>query len=337
MSFWSGNSNTKNADVLLHDEEIEEHDANATLQAPFDLDLTLGEGVSVTTQEPRAADEAFISQLQKQIAAMPKPSWVWHALQTAFAQQQSMRKIGQIIAQDTMLTAEILRVANAPAFGMLKSIADVARAVSQMGSNLVRSTATRHCMDGALNHSHGFYNQKELWRHAMAVSALAELVAKHVPNCNPHEAATLGLLHDMGRMLLNQTLKTSTMAPSNSLLEPKGYMHWEAMMAGCTHVEAGVLLAINWELPGTIVQGIRFHHHPAYAPAENVPEAIRNEVFAVYIADLIAIQMKFPGGSPCKSLPHPSYASLLPKTSLQEICNSEAVSKALWQVYATDI
>jgi len=335
MNFWSATSNVKHTNEPFSNEMLEQSYPE-TIPPPFNLDLTDGEGIPAITQEPPAADDAFISQLQQRIAAMPKPSWVWHELQSAFAQHQSMRKIGKIIAQDTMLTAEILRVANAPAFGLLKPITDVVRAVSHMGSNLVRSTVTRHCLDNALNHHVGFYDQQMLWRHAIAVSVLAELVAEHVPHCNTHEAATLGLLHDMGRMLLNQTLKTSTMTPANSLLEPKGYMHWEAMMAGCTHIEAGVLLAINWALPGTIVQGIRFHHHPAYAPAQAIPETIRNEVFAVYVADLIAIQMKFPGGSPCKSLPHPSYASLLPKTSIQDICNSKAVSKALWKIYATD-
>jgi len=336
MGFWSGKASEEVIAPQRSDEMATENPTKAVLKPPFNLDLNSGDGVQTITIEPPAANDSFIAQLQQHIATMPKPSWVWHELQSAFAQQQAMRDIAKIIAQDPTLTAEILRVANAPAFGLLKPITDVTRAVSHLGGNLVRSTSTRHCLNGALNHPNGFYDQDSMWRHAMAVSAVAELIAAHVPNCNAREAATLGLLHDIGRMLLNQTLKASTMAPSNSMLEPQGNLHWEAMLAGCTHIEAGVLLAINWELPDAIIQGIRFHHHPAYTSVKNVPETVRSEVFSVYIADLIAIQMKFPGGSPCKSMPHPSFASLLPDTSLADICGSEAVSKALWQVYATD-
>ncbi|MDX8391958.1 MAG: HDOD domain-containing protein [Mariprofundaceae bacterium] len=305
-------------------------------QRVFDLDLSGGEGIAAINREPPAASDTFIEQLQLKINSMPKPSWVWHTLQTAFAEHASMGEIGKIIAQDTALAAEMIHIANAPAFGLLTPIQDVERAVSHLGGNLVRSTATRHCLSGSLHHAAGFYDQQMLWRHAMAVSALAEQVARHVPHCNAREAATLGLLHDMGRMLLNHILRASTMEPTHILLEPKGYLHWEAMIAGCTHIEAGTLLAVHWDFPDKLVQGIRFHHHPGHSEAAAVPEAVRNEVFAVYLADLIAIHMKFPGGNPCKSLPHASYADFLPRTTLQDICSSEVVSKALWQVYATD-
>ncbi len=303
---------------------------------PFDLDLSDGAGITASACEPPAAADKFIEQLQLQINNMPKPSWVWHELQSAFAAHASMGGIGKIIRQDTALAAEIIHIANAPAFDLLTPIHDVERAVSHLGGNLVRSTATRHCLAGALHRASGFYDQQVLWRHAMAVSALAEQIAPHIPHCNASEAATLGLLHDMGRMLLNHILRASTTAPATALLEPKGYLHWEAMMAGCTHVEAGTLLAVHWDFPDKLVQGIRFHHHLGFAQVESVPEAVRSEVFAVYLADLLAIHLKFPGGNPCKTLPHESFADFLPRTTLQEICSSEAVSKALWRVYATD-
>jgi len=304
---------------------------------PFDLPLDEGDGVPAACILPEAADQATLDRLQQSLSSMPRPSWVWHEMQTAFAGRASLHDIGHIISQDTALAAEMLRVANAPAFGLLKPIVDVDRAVAHLGGNMVRSITTRQCLSSGLYNAPAFFDQQQLWRHSMAVSALAEIIAKQIPGCDAAEAATLGLLHDLGRMLLNHVLRASQSQPATALLKPRGFLHWEDTMASCTHIEAGVMLAMAWELPGALIQAIRHHHDPAWADPQDVPDEVRKAVFAVYLADLLAIHLKFPGGNPCKTLPRDSWAGMLPKTTLQELSTSEAVSKALWKVYATDL
>ncbi len=309
---------------------------NTGAHQPFDLPLAEGAGMPAPCILPEPATDAALESLHGSVASMPKPSWVWHEMQTAFSEHASLRDIGHIIAQDTTLAAEILRVANAPAFGLLKPIVNVERAVAHMGSNMVRSIATRQCLSSSLYNGAAFFDQQQMWWHSMTVSALAEIVARHVPHCNAAEAATLGLLHDMGRMLLNHVLHTSQSRPPTELLRSHGFLHWEATIAGCTHIEAGIMLATAWELPEPLILAIHHHHDPAFSEPEAIPQAIKNEVFAVYLADLMAIHLKFPGGNPCKTLPLASWSPMLPKTTLNRIASSEAVSKALWKVYATD-
>ncbi|MDQ6966672.1 MAG: HDOD domain-containing protein [Mariprofundaceae bacterium] len=323
MKAWLGNALGGNSGQSAHQ--------------PFDLALDEGDGVGAACRMPAPANPATLEQLEKSLGSMPRPSWVWHEMQAAFADHASLHDIGHIIAQDTALAAEIIRVANAPAFGLLKPIIDVDRAVAHLGSNMVRSISTRQCLSAALYNGPAFFDQQMLWRHSMAVSSLAEIIARHTPRCNAAEAATLGLLHDLGRMLLNHVLRASQAQPATALLKPRGFLHWEDTMAGCTHIEAGIMLALAWELPDQLIQGIRHHHDPAFAEPESVPKAVRNEVFAVYLADLLAIHLKFPGGNPCKTLPLPAWAPMLPRTTLHELAASEAVSKALWKVYATDL
>jgi len=303
---------------------------------PFDLPLDEGDGVPAPCIVPEPAKASDLESLHSSLATMPKPSWVWHEIQAAIANRASLREIGHIIAKDTALAGEIIRVANAPAFGLIKPIVNVERAVSHLGTNMVRSISTRQCLSTSLFKGASFFEQKQLWCHSMAVSALAEIIARHVPQCNAAEAATLGLLHDMGRILLNHVIKASQAQAPTAQLESHGFLHWETGMAGCTHIEAGIMLAKAWELPEPLIQAIRHHHDPAFSEPENVPQGVRNEVFAVYLADLIAIHLKFPGGNPCKTLPLASWAPMLSATSLNRLANSEKVSKALWMVFATD-
>ncbi|MDX8384102.1 MAG: hypothetical protein R8M45_08470, partial [Ghiorsea sp.] len=63
----------------------------------------------------------------------------------------------------------------------------------------------------------------------------------------------------------------------------------------------------------------------AFAEAESIPTAVRAEVFAVYLADLLAIRLGFGTGGTGIAMPLASYASMLPKTTLETLLNHEKV------------
>jgi len=162
----------------------------------------------------------------------------------------------------------------------------------------------------------------------MAVSALSTVTARYIPGCDAGIASTLGLLHDIGRIGLNSICQTPFHYPP----EPdEGFLAYEKEHFGCTHVDAGVLLAKHWKLPETLQQGIRFHHQPGLGDIESVPKEIRKEVLAVYLADFLAIHFGFAGGNKLLVEPHPSFAALL-KTCLNKVAHDKAVSKELWRI-----
>ena len=56
-------------------------------------------------------------------------------------------------------------------------------------------------------------------------------------------------------------------------------------MLGVTHADVGCWLAERWNLPGHLVEAIRFHHSPASA------EVNKDLVSLIHCADVIANQM----------------------------------------------
>ena len=173
------------------------------------------------------------------------------------------------------------------------------------------------------------YNIQKLWKHGMAVSALAEMIADFIPDCNAEEASTLGLFHDIGKMSLNLFPEFAQPA---KLETSKGHLIYEYERFSCTHIDLGVLLAKHWELPEKIIQGIAYHHHPAYAEADSIPGDIRAEVFAVYLADLLAIHMGFDTGDSGIVLPHESFFCMLQGTTLMEIMHSKKVNDEMKRI-----
>jgi len=297
-------------------------------QSPFDMVLRDNETIS-TLSQPESGTASRMTIYQRAIHDLPLPPALWDAFQRACNKGDSSQKLGKIIKDDPVLSAAILRIANAPGLGVRVEITDVGRAVAHLGTSLVRTIVSKHSFSANLAQSGKVYNIQKLWKHGMAVSALAEIVAEFIPNCNAEEASTLGLFHDIGKMSLN--LFPEFIQPANFDVE-QGHLRYEYERFSCTHIDVGVLLAKHWELPEKIIQGISYHHHPAYAEANAIPEDIRAEVFAVYLADLLAIHLGFDTGDSSMALPHASFDSMLKGTSLTHILNGHKLKNEIQRI-----
>ncbi|MDX8387704.1 MAG: HDOD domain-containing protein [Ghiorsea sp.] len=270
-----------------------------------------------------------MSMFGKNIQDLPQPPALWGAFQRAVKEEVSSKKLGEIIQDDPVLSASILRIANAPGLGVRTALYDVSRAISHLGLTLVRTIVSRHSFSASIATSDKVYDIQKLWKHSMAVSAFAEIISEHIPDCDKDEATALGLFHDIGKMSLN--LFTQFMQPAK-LDSDEGHLKFEHERFSCTHIDLGILLAKHWQLPENIVRGIQYHHHPAFSAAETIPEDIRPEVFAVYLADLLAIRLGFDTGDTGIVTPHESFASLLPNTTLTELMNLEKVQHEIKRI-----
>jgi putative nucleotidyltransferase with HDIG domain len=279
--------------------------------------------------EPSHATPSRLTMYEKSIKSLPQPPALWQAFQKACDQEASNKVLGNIIKDDPVLAAAILRIANAPGLGVRIAITDIGRAIAHLGTSLVRSIVSHHSFSGTFAASGKVYDIQRLWKHGMAVSALAEIIAKYVPNCHPETASTLGLFHDIGKMSLN--LFTQYQQPTTLDID-HGHLVFEYKRFACTHIDLGILLAKHWELPQAIVEGITYHHHPAFAEASDIPETIRAEVFAVYLADILAIYLGFDTGDSGITMPHPSFEALLPHTTLTEILQQPQVHQEMKRI-----
>jgi len=300
-----------------------------------------GSPFSITSDHPRRFETLLpaegsssrIALYRESIRTMPLPSTLWNRFQRACNEGASGQQLADIVMGDPVLSAGVLRSANSAMFGLRTPITNLNRAISHLGYSMVRNIVARHSFSDAATGTGKVYDFHMLWRHGMAVSALAEVVARHIDGCNADEAGTLGLFHDIGRLSFN--LLTEYMQPAEP--DPdKGHLVYEFERFGCTHIDLGVLLAEHWELPEKIVQGIRYHHHPAHSTVDTVPAEVQKEVLAVFLADLIAVQLGFAGGNPGVSPPHPGYAALMAHTTLQQIIDMPEIGKELAAIDAME-
>jgi len=298
----------------------------------FIVDTGTSHGIpSQLIPAPQASDhvlQAFKQHIQN-VPALPA---VWGELQQAINRGDSAKDIAHIVRQDQGLTTEVLKAANSKGFANKREINDIGQAIVHLGFQAVRGIATQY---GTANFSQQWcspFSIQKLWKHSMAVSALTNITAKHIKGCNIGVASTLGLLHDIGRLGLNSICQTPF---HDSPKSEQGFLIYEHEHFECTHVDAGVLLAQHWGLPEVLQQGIQYHHHPALGDIETIPEHIRKEVFAVYLADFLAIHFDIAGGNKLLVEPHQSFAPLL-QASLNTIAHDPHVNKELWRIQCID-
>ena len=183
------------------------------------------------------------------------------------------RDLADIVANDPVLTAELLRVANSAFFGLVSQVRSVARAVTVLGNRALRNLVLCISMRDALRADAipGFdidaYWEDAL-RRAVSARSLAGLAGLDADEC-----FTVGLLQDFGLLVL-------------LYLMPDRVEHWDALVLATpdqrrdleldlfhtTHDEVGLTLATSWGLPADLAAAMGYHHDgpPADAEPQNV-------------------------------------------------------------------
>jgi len=118
----------------------------------------------------------------------------------------SMKDIAAVINSDPVLTAKLLRTANAAAFntrGM--EISNLNVALGRLGSTLVRSISMAFAMNQAEEEAYLApikKDLKEIWRCSNYVAAIACVIARNLPEIAADHAILAGLVHQIGDLYI---------------------------------------------------------------------------------------------------------------------------------------
>jgi putative nucleotidyltransferase with HDIG domain len=121
-----------------------------------------------------------------------------------------------------------------------------------------------------------------IYHHAISTAIIAEKLADLTGKISPSLAYTAGLLHDIGKVVLDQYIYADFPLFYRQLNEESKYLiEVEKNVLGIDHTEVGSDLAHSWSLPESLAETIRYHHQP-----ENT---VQNHelVDIVYLADLL--------------------------------------------------
>jgi putative nucleotidyltransferase with HDIG domain len=215
-----------------------------------------------------------LEQLVQHVENLPAlPDTTVKVIRLAEDPNASVREIGQIIAMDMAFTSRVLTIANSAYYGMPRSISTVKDAVLVLGMSALRNLAVAAATFETLNKEMAGYclPAGQLWKHSVECAVAAQIIAKQTGRVKMDEAFVAGLLHDVGKVVLNIYVGPQFEAiRALSELDDMPFDVAERMVLGFDHAEVGAKIAEKWNLPPMHCAAIAGHHRfemGAKAPA----------------------------------------------------------------------
>jgi putative nucleotidyltransferase with HDIG domain len=171
------------------------------------------------------------------------------------------------LATDQVLSGQTLKMCNSIMFAGTHKIDTLKDAVLLLGESFLIKSLITAAVDT-------YYNQQGtssyslckggLFFHAVSTALAAEQIAKFTDKTDPGLANTAGLLHDIGKVVLDQYLADSYPLFFRNL-KTKTALETEKKIIGITHCESGKLLAKKWNFSSALSDVVEFHHSPEKA------------------------------------------------------------------------
>jgi putative nucleotidyltransferase with HDIG domain len=209
----------------------------------------------------RAALERLFSRIGE-VASLPTAAQ--KILSLTENPDSSTDELRDAIQGDPVLVARLLRRLNTSYYALSQKVVDLKSAVTLLGTREIRNLALTVFVSRFYEASgtHGTYRRENLWSHCVGVGAAARLVARVCGRGAPEEAFIAGLLHDIGLILLDQSLRRHFHRVIDEI-NPETPTHIvENRILSFDHALLGGFVARKWNFPEQVAAAITFHHQP---------------------------------------------------------------------------
>ena len=196
----------------------------------------------------------------------PMPSVMIELIQALNNEDIDLRSLGNIISRDPAMVMNVLKIANSAYFGMQQKVNSIGHALMIIGLLNIKTVLYQ---DGLLRllktgSSTESFMIDSLWEHATLTSVCASHIQSLFDGLDKGALFTLGLLHDIGKFVMNE------LAPTNeSAMDPLSVsvteftIRDEEKVYGVNHAAVGRLLFDQWGFPEQMGRIIESHHDPS--------------------------------------------------------------------------
>lgn len=224
-----------------------------------------------------------MSSLQDLIASAPglsaRPDSIISLLDIIEDPEVDVKKLLPIVEHDPGLTAGLLKLCNSPLYAFKRRIGSPRDALVLVGNLTFARLCFTLSLEPVLHNELPGYDLDldNLWKHCLATAYGAAFLVKSIGLSDLRDRAfTAGLLHDIGKLVLNEELAGQSADKEESMS-----MELERDYTGFDHAEAGGALLDSWDVPEQVVAAVRWHHDPLQAGEHKrlaLAVAVANEV-----------------------------------------------------------
>jgi len=196
----------------------------------------------------------------------------------------TLKDLSTELMSDQVLSAKIIRFCNSVMMGAKKTIDSIDQAILLLGGGNLLEIVVSAAVETFFLQKEGGYSLMRggLFQHAVGVANAARVISSFTGKGNGGTAYTAGLLHDIGKVVLDQYFMNSfSLFYQNPRGDQQDFVKLERAELKIDHLMVGRRLASRWQLPENLAEAIEFHHYPERA------EIDRDLAHIVYLADLL--------------------------------------------------
>ena len=188
-----------------------------------------------------------------------------------------------LVQTDPGITTKLISISNSPQYRAFAEIKTLDKAIGRIGlkmtQNYVLILSKRSLFKVDTPQYEALLNK--IWQHSLATASCAQALAQQLRYPEADSYYTMGLLHDLGKLLLLQIFtEVAKKRPDASEQDCLALMN-------DYHGEFGAALLNHWNFPVQYQQVARLHHQAATA------EHAQREVYLVALAHELASQAGF--------------------------------------------
>lgn len=254
--------------------------------------------MSTTTMDPRIANPAELQAMLDTIDDLPTiPDVLFRILKVLDDPESGAGDLAEVVRLDAPLTARILRLANSPFYHGRGDLTDIHRCIAVLGYRTVRQVAicvtVATTVISAAARAGGNLDYGELWRHSVVTAALSKHLARESGYPEPEEVFTAGLLHDLGKFLLEIHAPESYWRVIRNSRRGQGDLcEAEQRAFGFDHAVLGEAFGASWNFPEVFRKCCGHHHlEPTGQPATGQGDKV---LALVALGDYLANTMEPP-------------------------------------------
>ena len=217
----------------------------------------------------QATRAEVIKDIERQINNLPAFSVVVSkVLRVVDNPISSARDIEKVVKYDQVLASKILKMANSAYYGYAGKISTLSQGVVILGLNTLRALLLTASANKIMNRKLLGYRleEGEFWEHSVLTALGSRDLANKLRYKNPEEAFVGGLLHDIGKLVLDRhVLKNRGIIEDIINKEGVPLTEAEREVLGINHANVGRRMAEKWNFPPVLSEVINFHHEPERA------------------------------------------------------------------------
>src|SRR6185295_7476712 len=149
-----------------------------------------------------------VKRITDSLISLPTlPTVIAKMLELVDNPKTSASSLANLISRDQVLTAKILKLANSSFYAFPRQIATVKLALVVLGFENVKEMAlSLSVLNSFKGENNKYFDTSLFWQHSIAVGAATRMLARETCYRLAGEAFVAGLLHDIGKIVLNQYL-----------------------------------------------------------------------------------------------------------------------------------